>query len=497
MLASGVALASDEAPNPQRRFDNIHTIDFAGVVDPMLRAYLMRRVDDAIQDGADCIVFRIDSPGGQMGEMREIGDRIFRIPDKVHTVAWIPRMALSAAAFVSLACDEIVLGAEASLGDSQPIVATPDGKPQRIGEKIESPARAWFRNYAQANGYPVLLAAAMVSVEQEVLRVRHESTGDVFFVDGKTFRDAEPDDVVVEEKNLRRDDLVQVGEAVVNSEQLLTMTPEEAADFGFVKRRFADGGSVPADESALLDAIKTPNAKITNWKMNFSEHAGRFLLGVAGVLSALVVVAVMVTLWQGPGTMTIVGIAALVISLIIYGTVEHLHGFPLFLLALGAVLLVAEVFLIPGFGVFGLLGIVSMAIGFLFLAAGTTIGDDTKQLTQEGVVQFGLQFVVTAILGFVLLFTMSRFFPKVGPARRMVLTGPEGATVGVHDAWLPGVGDAGTTLSNLRPVGTARFGDEEVSVVSIEGFLAKGVPVTVVQIEGTEVRVQAEEDTAS
>ena len=329
-----VSLALAEESVPSHRFQNIHVIEMEGAVDPMLRAYLERRFDEAEADDADCIVLRIDSPGGRMDAMREIGDRVFRVPAHIHTIAWVPRMALSAAAYVSLACDEIVLGAEASLGDSQPIAATPDGKPDRIGEKIESPARAWFRNYAQENGYPPLLAAAMVSIEIEVLRVRDERTGETYFVDGAAFRNAKPDDLVIPEHNLRRDRLIQVGPPLVAEGQLLTMTPREAAELGFVRRRFGDD-SIPADEDELLAALKAPGATVTQHAMNFSERAGRVLLGVAGVLSALVVLSLMVTLWQGPGTITLIGLAALILSMIIYATVEHVHGFPLFLLALG------------------------------------------------------------------------------------------------------------------------------------------------------------------
>ena len=152
-----------------------------------------------------------------------------------------------------------------------------------------------------------------------------------------------------------------------------------------------------------------------------------------------------------------------------------------------------EMFLIPGFGVFGILGLGSMGLGFLMLAAGATIGDGGNALTQEGVVSFGLQFVVTTILGFVTLFALSRFFPKIGPARRMVLEGPTPASVDTPPEAgeaLPPLGAEGVATSDLRPGGSAMFADVPVSVVSVQGYLPRGAGVRVVQVEGSEVRVE-------
>ena len=58
-----------------------------------------------------------------------------------------------------------------TIGDCAPIVQGGDGTPQIVGEKIQSPLRAKFRNLAQRNGYPELLSSSFVTPELEILEL--------------------------------------------------------------------------------------------------------------------------------------------------------------------------------------------------------------------------------------------------------------------------------------------------------------------------------------
>lgn len=489
LLASFAVLASTapaDATPPPGPFENIHVIDFEGEIGPLLLAYTRRRVEAAEAAGADCIVLRVDSYGGRVDSSKEIGDMLVELDDAIHVVAWVPEKAISGAAFVSLACDEIIMAAGASIGDCQPIVQGATGKPEAVGEKIESPLRAWFRRYASANGYPVLLAEAMVSERMEVIRLRPKAGGEMVYMGGEHYRQAGDDAELL--PGLLKQDLSQVGPPVIGKGELLTFTADQALEFDFIKRRF-DGG-LPDDEDQVLAALKAPGAQVTFTEMSFSESASKWLLTIAGILSAIVAMAVLVFMWQGPGLMTIVGGVALVLVILINVTADQLHGFPIFLILVGIGLLAVEMFVFPGFGVPGLLGVASMATGFLFLATGSTIGD-TGGLDSEALLSFGLQFVFTAIAGFVALLVLSRFVPRVGPARRMVLQ-PSGAPPMVEQepaAHLPSVGAVGEAKSPLRPAGTAEFDGRLCDVVSSGEFIATGDPVRIVGIEGERITV--------
>ncbi|MDJ0523157.1 MAG: NfeD family protein [Planctomycetota bacterium] len=482
----GLLSAAEEPGDPRGPFENIHVIDFDGDIEALMLAYVTRRVDTAKEDGADCIVLRVDSPGGTVFHGKKIGDMLLDIPDEIHVVAWVPQLALSGAAFISLACDEVIMKAAASLGDSQPIVQGEGGKPEPVGEKFESPLRAWFRAYAEENGYPAALAEAMVTADIEVIRVRSKKDESLHFLRGTDFRNANDDAELV--PGHAKSELVQDGPAVVRKGELLTMTGQQALEYGFIKRRF-DGG-LPTDEDQVLAALKAPGARVTFTKMSFSEKASKWLLQVAGILSAIVALAILLFVWQGPGIMTVVGGIALVLVVLINLTAEQLHGFPIFLILLGVGLLAAEVFIIPGFGVAGILGMASLAVGFLFLATGSTLGD-TGAIDKDAILDFGLQFVFTAIVGFTLLLLMSRFFPRVGPASRMILQ-PSGAPAmaeGPAAADAPALGARGTATTALRPAGTAEFDGSLVDVVSDGTFIDAGATVQVVAVEGDRVTV--------
>ena len=485
-------LAEEEsAPSSRGPYEHLRVVDFEGPIGPVPAAYVERQMEAARETGADCLVLRIDSPGGTVHHSMKIADELLDLEDEIHVVAWIPQSAYSGAAMVAMACDEIVMGRSAHFGDAQPGTINAEGGWKEAGEKLESPLRAKFRAYAQRNGYPVALAEAMVSARLEVLKVE-DPAGNVYYLESEDFRTMEPEATAF--PGVLRRDLRQIGPPVVGKDELLTLTATEARDTGFLKRRFADDRAFPKDEDELLEALKAEGAVVDFVKLSFSEVASRILLQLAGILSALVAFSLLVLIWQGPGLMTFVGGISLVLVILINVTADQLHGFPIFLLAVGVLLLAAEVFVIPGFGIAGLLGIAAMGTGFLFLAAGATLGDMSG--LEEISVGFGLQFVATILVGMTAVFTVSRFLPTVGPARKMVLAAPDAPTVNAAEI-APAVartGARGRAASALRPAGSVEIDGQLVDVVSDGSWVRQGAAVEVVSVEGNRVTVRALHD---
>ena len=92
---------------------------------PGLERYLFRKLDAAKQQGADLVILEIDSPGGRLKESLEIAEYLQKL-DWAHTVAYVPREAISGAAIVSLGCDEILMAPHARIGDAGAIVMDED-----------------------------------------------------------------------------------------------------------------------------------------------------------------------------------------------------------------------------------------------------------------------------------------------------------------------------------------------------------------------------------
>ena len=490
LACTAVTPAVAEEPSAPGPFEKILVIDFEGEIGPLTHAYVKRRLEGAVEDGVDCIVLRVDSFGGRVDSSKKIGDALLELPKRIHTVAWVPTKAISGAAFISVACREIIMAPTASIGDSQPILQGPDGKPQPVGEKIESPLRTWFRTYAEANGYPVPLVEAMVSASVDVIEVRPRDGSDKrFYLRGEDYRDADDGAELV--PGYTKADLAQFGSAVVRKGELLTLTAQEAQRHGFIKRTFE--GGLPATEAVVLDALKAPGATVELTQMTFSEKASRWLLQLAGILSALVALAVLIFVWQGPGLMTIVGGIALVLILMINATAEQLHGFPIFLMLLGVALLAAEVFLLPGFTIPGFLGIASLVFGLLLLATGRS-PDDIGSLDSDILLSFGLQFIATVLVAAGTFLALGRFVPRMGPARRMILTPstPDGGPAPTVEPapHAPSLGARGITKSPLRPAGTAEIDGDLVDVVSAGSLIDAGRSIRVVAVEGATVTVE-------
>lgn len=478
LSAARPAWAEDAADGA--RYRRLVVVDVRGEIEPVVGAYLERSLEAAAGAGADAVVLRIESPGGRGDVMERMIDAVLAVPATVRTVAWIEKSAYSAAALVALACDEIVMAPGARMGDAQPIFLTGEGIVP-AGEKIETVARALVRKLAERKGWDPVLCEKFVSKDREVVEVRRKGTDERRYVYADELTSARDDDLVggVPRRELER---VRV---VVAADRLLTLTTNEAKDFGFVRR-------VKTSEEALLAALKADGATVTNVTMAWHERASRFLLGLTGVLGALVVLCAGLSLFRGIGTATVVGLAALALIAMVTWTADLPHGFALLLVLVGLVLLAVEALLLPGFGVAGVLGIAATVAGFLFLSTGFTL-DRPGTLSWETAGVFAAQFAGTLLAGSVFLVLLSRLVPSLPFARRHLHL-PDGGLpagpVGAPEPDLVGVGAAGVASTDLRPAGRATFAGRPVDVTSEGGFVEAGTAVRVLRVEGPRVFVR-------
>jgi membrane-bound serine protease (ClpP class) len=468
-----------DAPAAGKRYARIHVIDFEGEIEPALTAYAERRIERAEKEGADLIVFRIESPGGRVDVTQDLSDRILRVKKGVRTLAWVPEYAYSGAAIVAISCDEIVMAPRSYMGDAQPILLTAEEGIKPAGEKAETVLRAMVRSLAEDNGYPSLLCEKLISQDMEVVAL--EAEGKTTFVLGEEWRDARDDDAVAgrpkrEWKKTR----------VFPRGQLLTMRAPEAEQLGFASR-------LVRSEAALLESLSEAGAVVVHHRMTASERAGRWLLGIAGILGALVMLGILGTVFGGSQIALIVTVAGFVLLGLIGATADLAHGFPLFLVVVGVLLLLVEAFLVPGFGIPGVLGILCFSAGLLFAITGYRPGNPTT-VDGDAIRDYALQLVATLVVGGVVFLALARLFPSSPFGRRLLI--PAGALPAGSVATPTGSGAAvlpareGTALTPLRPAGTARLGDSLVDVVTEGDFVDEGARVRVVRVEGSRVVVR-------
>lgn len=154
---------------------------------------------------------------------------------------------------------------------------------------------------------------------------------------------------------------------------------------------------------------------------------------------------------------------------------------PLALFVAGAVFALVEVFIIPGFGVFGVLSMLSFAWLSVLLMDGPAAG--------LGI--FALSFLLTVVFTFLLV----KFMPKSIVTRKFLILEPpksDSSTLKSKVAVpLVQVGDVGEAATTLRPIGTALFGNQRLEVLSEGEFLKKGAAIEVVRVEGQKVVVRS------
>ena len=148
-------------------------------------------------------------------------------------------------------------------------------------------------------------------------------------------------------------------------------------------------------------------------------------------------------------------------------------GFIITLILVGLVLIFAEILLIPGIGVAGILGLLSIggSCVYAFYEISTTAG------------------VIVTAVNAALLVALTIWVLRAKTWKRLTLeTTVEGKAVSTETTI--SVGDRGVAVSRLAPMGTVRFGEDVVEVKALEGMIDSAVEVEVVMIEDNRIYVQ-------
>lgn len=222
-----------------------------------------------------------------------------------------------------------------------------------LGEKFQSPLRAKFRALAEKNNYPVKLTEAFVSSDREIIEITW-SDGTKQTLTGVELNDLLP----AQKKNIvKKRTLVAAGE-------LLTMNDREAAELGF------SSGTVSGAEEVAL-------GKIERLELKSSERL-LFVLGKYAWLLVLVGLGSIYLEVKNPG-FGFFGLLAIVAFSILF-TAQHLvklaDYLELTLLVIGFAFLFLEVFIFPGFGVSGLVGILLILVSLVMMFQDFVIPQD-------------------------------------------------------------------------------------------------------------------------
>jgi len=455
-----------------KTYSNIVVVTISGDVEPGMAAFLKRALND-IQDTEDTlVVVEMDTFGGRVDSALEMVDALLNVQN-ARTVAYVTNKAISAGALISLACNQLVMKSNTTIGDCAPITYSNEG-PKMMGEKFQSPLRAKFRTLAKRNGYPAVLAEAMVTDQMEVFRI--ELDGQSVYMDAQEYQDLEKE----------RKDRIVSKKTVVAKGELLTMDDSEALELGFSSMSVAN-----LDE--LLNELTSGDYTLTRIQESWSEN----LVSIIGKLSPILMLIGLGALYTeikapGFGAPGIVGITCLALVFLNQYFVGLADYTELLIIVIGLILMGFELFVLPGFGIAGIAGILCITAGLLLSLQDFVIPDPDLPWEKALLINNALK-VSSAVLGSFLLalFMLRYIFPNLsktvkGPYLEATLAD---ARLNLPIEVLLQQGQTGTALTLLRPSGKAQFDGEVYDVVTQGEFVPKGSGVRVLKIKGTIITV--------
>jgi membrane-bound serine protease (ClpP class) len=410
---------------------------------------------------------------------------------------------------ISVACNEVWMGPASAVGDCAPIMISPTGGMEELGgterAKAESPILQEFRESAARNDYDQALCRAMVVMGAEVWWLENPATDERRFVDNagkqKLIDDVPESDrqwkLVESYPNLASGKPIPLAQPIDQADTLLTMGQDEAVAFGFAKGLVRDAGELTAKLELTGLPIRYP---ASGWEV-FAAWLNSPL--IRGLLFMVVVVGAYME-FQHPG-LILPGVTAAV-ALVIFLAAPYAAGlasaWTFVLLGIGLVLLGLEIFVIPGHGVSGVLGVALILVAVIgtFVPQEPAPGPGTApffswpQLPGTWkALELGIEVlsgsVLVSIMGILLLI---RYLPRTRLALGVVAPNPDAATLALADPneFTIRVGDVGVVTGDLRPGGQARFGQDVVDVASQGEYVDAGRRVQVMKREGMRIVVR-------
>lgn len=408
-------------------------------IDPRMLRYVKLAIDHADKTKADYVIVEMDTYGGVMTDAKEIVDVIMDFKKPIWV--YINSDAASAGALISIACDSIYMSPGATIGAAT-VVEGNGG--QEAPDKYQAYMRGIMRSTAEKNGRNPRIAEGMVDERIVIDSIKQEG-------------------------------------------RVITFTTSEALKFGYCE----------AQVESLEDILKRNNVKdyeISTFKLGTVEKIIAFALNpfISGLLILVIIGGIYFELQTpGIGFALFAAVTALVLYLIPYylnGLAEYWEIIALFI---GVILIIAEIFVLPGFGVAGVLGITLTVVSLILIMLNNDffnfefvpLGD----IVVATIVAFG---GLTG--GMVVLFFGGSRIMQSKAFQRMALTetqeSSKGFSVNTYSESMNG--KTGTAYTVLRPSGKVMIEDQLFDAFTRGDYVEKGEPIVVIESEGVTLKVK-------
>jgi len=447
-------------------------IDLKGKITPRLAGRVETLIGTVIeQNGCNWIGIRIDSSGGDLGASLRLATTLAGLDaNSVRTVGYVSSEAAGGAALVAMACDQLVMHTSARLrygaSSDQPDEA-----------ELEAAITTMQHSLAAQSERSWSLLASMVDPKIKLFEYHNKTTGETRLMSSEEVL-AAPD-----AENWQQRNPVQQGDLSLSLDgkraQELGVALHTVESFDQLKQLYGlqedPLTAKPNMALELVEALASPEFAIL-----------LLMVGFAGIYFEL----------RTPG----LGVGAFVgsMGILLYFWSQHLNGtagwLEVILFVAGLCFVLMEVFVIPGFGIFGLGG-AAMIIASIVLASLTFV----RPTSESDMDELARSVATVAIAGFgVMIFAMvsRRYLHQVPMFSHMIPAPPtveELAELDEREAladFSDLVGVRGIATTDLRPTGKAEIDHQLLDVIAEGEPLDHGTPVVVVEARANRVVVR-------
>ena len=408
-------------------------------IDPRTNRYTELGLEKAKELDVDFVILELDTYGGALNDADEIRTRLLEFDRPVYS--FINKDAASAGALISIACDSIYMAKGSSIGAAT--VVTQDG--EAAPDKYQSYMRSIMRSTAEAQGRNPAIAEGMVDEDIDI-------------------------------------------DSIATEGKVITFSVSEAIKYGFCEAQVTG-----IDE--IMQRSNVEDYELIEFKLDWPEKVIALFLNpfVSGILILIIIGGIYFEL-QTPG----VGfpILASIIAMVLYFTPYYLNGlaenWEIIAFIGGIILIGMEIFVIPGFGIAGISGLI-LTLGSLILVM---LNNDMFDFSfvDTGDIFYAISTTLAALMGAIIIMflggvrlTNTQFF------NRIALVDTQDKEQGYTSTFYTEkklVGKKGTAYTNLRPSGKVMVDDEVYDAYTRGNYIAANTNIEVISDEGTSLKVK-------
>ena len=428
---------------------HVYIINIKKEIDNTTQIYLKNGLNEANKLKADAVLIHMNTYGGYVNAADSMRTAILYNPIPVYV--FIDNNAASAGALISIACKKIYMRKGANIGAATVVEQTGKAMP----DKYQSYMRSMIRSTAEAHGKDTIIQG-----NDTILKWK---------------RDPLIAEAMVDERTIIPN--------LTDSGKVLTLTADEALQWGYCD------GIAETKEEVISKYLRFADYETIEYQPTLLDNLKGFLMNP--ILQSMLIIFIIGGIYfemhsPGLGFPSIVAITAAVL----YFAPLYIDGLALYweiaLFIFGIILVLIEIFALPGFGIAGIGGAICIFIG-LTTALLNNIDFNFGHIDKEQLIRASSTVLSGLLFGSILAIWLASRIGKKGIFQKIAL---ETALDGQPFSEIKSVvGSKGFAATDLRPSGKVFVKEEIYDAVSDFGFIEKGTPVKIVRQENAQIYV--------